>query len=91
MDKTFIEHTARRGVYRYSIAPLNMGVPQVYIHCKSLVTIKPAVSKSEDYGSDQLSDPGLSFYTVDSTARVYTLDTTSSFRVRVINIDIEIS
>ena len=88
MDKTFIQHTATPRLFRFSIAPLNIGVPQVYIHCKSRVTIKPTVSKSEDYGSDQRSDAGLSFYDVDSTARVYTLDTTSGFRVRVFRLRI---
>ena len=79
VDKTFITHTKRNNVYRFSISPLNMGVPQVYIHCKSLVTI--AVSLNDDIGNDQLSDPELSMYTVDSTARVYTLDSTASLKV----------
>ena len=81
MDNTFIQHTNKNKVSRFSILPLNMGVPQVYIHCKSLVTV-PAVRKNDDNGSDQLSDPGLSPYTVDSTARVYTLEPTASLQVR---------
>ena len=79
VDKTFIAHTKMNRVYRFSISPLNMGLRQVYIHCRSLVTM--AASKNDDIGNDQLSDPELSTYTVDSTARVYTLDSTASLKV----------
>lgn len=44
--------------------------------------MKHAGSKNEYNGSDQLSDPGLSRYTVDSTGRVYTLDSAASLKVR---------
>lgn len=73
MDTTFIQHTAVNKVYRFSVSPSNMaGIPQAYIHCKSIVSCKcnnkPTAVTDDVYNDENDSD--LSYYTVDSTARV---------------------
>lgn len=87
VDSTFIQHTAVRNVYRFSVSPFNMaGVPHAYIHCKSVVTCKckgkPTAVRDDVYNddSDDDSNDDLSYYTIDSTARV---EIAESLKVRL--------
>ena len=81
VDSTFIQHTAVPNVYRFSVSPFNMaGVSRAYIHCKSVVTCKckskPTAVRDDVYNDDSNDDSNndsnddLSYYTIDSTARV---------------------
>ena len=85
VDATFVQHTAEDNTFRFSVSPFNMaGVPQAYIHCKSIVTCKcndqPTAVRDDVYNDENDSDT--SYYAVDSTARV---EIAESVKVRYSN------